>query len=67
MFLGIHKSYEKLDCGCLLQTFKGYSVVPKMRGVLEEFWENQKVITRQNGYSGTQFRATCVTTQEGLA
>ena len=38
----------------------------KMRCTLAEFWEYQEVITRQNGYHGTQFRANFQTTQRGL-
>ena len=37
-----------------------------MRGLLEEFWENQEVVTRQNVYHGSQFRVTHGTTQGGV-
>ena len=36
-----------------------------MRGLLEEFWKNHKVVTRQNGYHSTKFRAAHITTQGG--
>ena len=32
-----------------------------MQVLLAEFWENQKVVTRQNRYHGPQFRVTCGT------
>ena len=38
-----------------------------MWGLLTKFWENQELVTRQNGYHSTNFRATCGTTQVGVA
>ena len=38
-----------------------------MQGLLEEFWENQELVTRQNGYHEPHFRATCVMTQRDIA
>ena len=37
-----------------------------MQGLLAEFWENREVVTRQNGFYGPYFRATCGTTQGGI-
>ena len=34
--------------------------------LLETFWEQQEVVTRQNGYCGPHFRATRRKTQCGL-
>ena len=38
-----------------------------MRVLLVEFWDNQEVVNRQNDYHGPYFRATCSTTQGGIA
>ena len=46
---------------------EGYRAGPNMQGLLEEFWENQELVTRQNGYHEPHFRATCVMTQRGIA
>ena len=37
-----------------------------MQGILEDLWENQEVVTRQNRYHGHQFRVTRGTTQGGI-
>ena len=38
-----------------------------MRGLLDIFWKNQEVVTRQNIYHGPYFRATRSTTQGEVA
>ena len=37
-----------------------------MWGLLAKLWDNQEVVTRQNGYHGPQLRATHGTTQGGI-
>ena len=37
-----------------------------MRGILEEFWEWQEVVTRENGCHGPHIQATRRTTHGGL-
>ena len=37
-----------------------------MQRILAGFWENQEVVTRQNGYRGPKFRSTRGTKQEEL-
>ena len=66
MFLYPHKAYDTLDGGRILQTLDGYGVRPKMQRIWESFWENQEVVTKQNGYHGLHFRATHSTTQRGV-
>ena len=66
-FLELRKSYNKLDCSRILQTLEGYGSGQKMRGQLEEFWENKEVFTRQNSYNRPQFRENRGTTQDELA
>ena len=67
VFLELWKSYDTLADGRLLQTLDGYGDSPNMRALLEEFWENQEVVTSQNGYHGPKFRATHGATQGGIA
>ena len=38
VFLYLRKAYNNLDQGILLQTIEGYGVVPKLQGLLVEFW-----------------------------
>ena len=66
MFLDLCKEYDTLNCGQLLHNLEGYGSGMNMRGILAEFWENQEVVTRQNGYHGHNFRATHSTTQGGI-
>ena len=67
VLLDLRKAYDMLDLGRLLHTLEGYGLVPKLRGILEEFWENQELVKRQGGYHGPLFRKTRGTTQGGLA
>ena len=66
VFLNLHKYYDNLNHGRLMQTLGGYEAGPKMRGILESFWSPHEVVTLQNGYHGPQFRVTRGTTQGGL-
>ena len=67
MFLDLCKAYNKLDHGLLLKTLERYGAGPNMQGLLAELWENREVVTRQNGFYVPHFRATCGTTQGGVA
>ena len=67
VLLDLSKAYDNLDRGTLLQTLVGYREGPKIRGLLSEFWLRQEVVNCQNILLGPQFRATCVTTEGGLA
>ena len=46
---------------------EGYGSGPKMWELLVEFWDNQEVVTRQNGYHSPPFRGTCSTINGGIA
>ena len=46
MFLDLRKAYDTLYCGRILQTLKGYGKVPRMQGLLAEFWDDQEVFNR---------------------
>ena len=67
VLLDLRKAHENIDQGILLQTRAGYGAGPKLRGLLAEFWSRQDVVTHQNGFHASQFRATRGMTQGGLA
>ena len=52
VFLYFSKACDTLDCWSLLKTLEGYRVGPKLRGILAESFENQKVVTRQIEHYG---------------
>ena len=55
-----------MDQERLLITLEGYGAGTCLCGILETFWERQKVVPRQNGFHGPAFLATRGTTQGGL-
>ena len=67
VFLDLRKAYNTLDRGRLFQTLERYGAGTRMRGILEEFWENQEFVTRHNGHHVPQLKETYGTTQEGIA
>ena len=48
--LEFRKAYDTMDRDRLLATLEGYGVVPWLCGLLETFWECQKVVPRNNGF-----------------
>ena len=67
VLLDLWKAYGILYHRQLLRTLEGYGSGTKIQGLLAEFWENQEVITRKNGYHNPKFRETRSTTQGGIA
>ena len=39
-FLDLKKAYDTMDRGRLMQVLKGYRVGPKMRALIQFFWDN---------------------------
>ena len=66
VFLGLHKSYNTVYRRSFLTALYGYGAIPRMCILMAMFWGQQEVVTRQNGYHGPTFKATQVTTQDGL-
>ena len=52
VFLKLHKAYNNVDCGHHLATLEGYGSGPCMCRLLAVFWDQQDVVTFQNGYDG---------------
>ena len=63
VFLELCKAYNTVDSGRLLTTMESYDAGPCMFRLLEVFWDQKEVITRQNGYHGPHFKATQENTQ----
>ena len=66
VFLDLRKAYNKLYQSRFLHTLEVHGKIPKLRGLLVEFWLRQEVPTCQNGFHGPQLRATRRTTQGGI-
>ena len=56
IFLYLRKAYETVDCGQLQKTLERYGADPHMFRLVVVFWDQQEVVTRQNGYHGLHFR-----------
>jgi Reverse transcriptase (RNA-dependent DNA polymerase) len=66
VFLDLRKAYDTVDRERSLHTFEEYGMGPRMLRLLRNYWSNQKVIPRQNGYHGSPFPASRGQTQGGL-
>ena len=66
IFLDLRKAYDTVDRTRSLQTFEEYGMGPNMLRLLRNYWANQVIVPRQNGYHGTPFPATRGQTQGGL-
>ena len=42
VFLDLSKAYDTVDRDRLIQTLEGYSMGPRLCGILDNFWANQK-------------------------
>ena len=49
VFVDLLKACDTIYCGNLLNTLEVYGAGPHMCRLLEVFWDQQKVITCQNG------------------
>jgi hypothetical protein len=57
IFLDLHKAYDAVDRGRLLDLLEAYGVGPLTRTLLQNFWEAQRFVARQGEYYGRPFRA----------
>ena len=61
VLLETRKTYDTVDRDRLLNTLEGYGAGPCTCGILENFWECQQVVPRQNSFHRPAFHATRVT------
>ena len=66
VFLDLRKAYNTVDCGRLIKTLEGYSLVPQMYKLLAILWSHQGVVTINNEYHGPNCKATQGTNQGGI-
>ena len=66
VFLDLKRAYDTLDRERLFITLEGYGAGPHLCGLLETFWDYQRVVPRQNGFHRPAFLTTRGTIQGGL-
>ena len=55
IFLDLHKVYDALDRSRCLEIMEGYSVDPKSRRLLTNYWRRLTMVARAGGYYETAF------------
>jgi len=55
IFLDLHKAYDAVDRGRLMEILEAYGVGPLTRTLLRNYWDAQKFVARQGGYYGRPF------------
>ena len=55
IFLYLHKAYDALDSSRCLEILEGYSVGPKSRRLLTNYWLRLTMVARAGGYYRTAF------------
>ena len=66
LFLDLRKSYDTIDRDRLIRTLEKYGAVPRLCGLLKNFWSHQNLVPIHNGYRGPVFPSTPGTTQGSL-
>jgi Reverse transcriptase (RNA-dependent DNA polymerase) len=56
IFLDLHKAYDAVDRGRLLDILEAYGVGPLTRALLLNYWDAQRFVARQAGYYGRPFQ-----------
>ncbi len=51
-FLDLKKAYDTMDRGRLMDVLGGYGAGPKMRALIQFFWDNAEMVCRASGYYG---------------
>ena len=65
VFLDLLKAYDTVDRVHLMMNLEGYGAGPHMCKLLSVFWDQQEVITCQNGYHGPHFNTDRTSKQLG--
>ena len=66
VLLELRKAYDTVDRYRLLITLDGYGLGPRICGLLDTFWDCQKVVLIQNGFHVPALPSTRSTRQVGL-
>ena len=57
IFLDLKKAYDKVHRGRTLLILEGYGAGPRLPGILQYFWDNQRIVASQAGFYGNPFQA----------
>lgn len=63
VFLDLSKAYDALDRRRIITVLQAYGAGPHVCSILSNFWNQQLVVPRQNGFYGNPFRAERGVTQ----
>ena len=63
IFLDLTKAYDALDSSMSLEILEGYGVGPRVRRLLQTYWEKSTMVEKAGGYYGTGFKGARGVTQ----
>lgn len=57
IFIDLKKAYDAMDRDIYTEILTGYGVGPKMRKLVQFFWDNAELVCRAGGVFGKPFKA----------